>query len=439
MRGKGDAQLGTRIRQLRERRGLSQERTAHRAGKSEHWLVDVEAGRADPRYSDLIELARVLEVDLVDVLPVSQRRTNNVADRRTLAGREDIEAKRREFLGLVGGMLTLGDPEQLAAALDSGAAHDAGPMAGAAGVNRRLLDDVQAFVSHCGEHWGRVTPRSLLPAVRSNLAFLRGLLPMPMTPVLRRYVQVVAAETASEAGWLSRQLDNRGDATGYWSLARELAREAGEHELVARVLVAASSLYSTVTGRPDGDGATALTLLDQAEALAGPRSSPGLRSWILARRAEEGAAAGDTRRSVRDFDQAERLLSGAFGSSGGILADWDGERLALWRAHCVIHLYADPPAWALADAVTVLERALSDLNPSRLYDRSRAMIELAEAYVRQREVEAACALLADTLSLALDVGLMSHVGRVRRVRQRLVPWQGTAAVTRLDEQLRLTH
>src|SRR5262249_54032982 len=152
------------------------------------------------------------------------------------------------------------------------------------------------------------SPRSLLPAVRSNLALLRGLMPDPMTPDLRRQLYVVAAQTAWLAGWLSKQLDNRGDAAGYWSFARDLSREAGERPLLAHVLVATSSLYSAVTGRLDSDPATSVSLLDEADVVVGTRSSPSLRSWVLARRAEERSAAGDVASSREDFDQAARLL-----------------------------------------------------------------------------------------------------------------------------------
>jgi hypothetical protein len=248
---------------------------------------------------------------------------------------------------------------------------------------------------------------------------------------------VVAAQTAWLAGWLSKQLDNRGDAAGYWTFARDLAREVGESPLLAHVLVATSSIYSAATGRPDSDQATSVSLLDEADAVAGARSSPALRSWVLARRAEERSAAGDGVSARKDFDQAARLLDLGQARAEGVLADWDGERLALWRAHCEIHSDPAPPISALNEAAGVLERALASLDPSRLYDRSRATLELAEARLRQGEVDQACALLIDSLTLATDAGMMNHVRRVRRVRHQLSRWQHTAEVGQLDERLRL--
>src|SRR5437588_3347600 len=158
--------------------------------------------------------------------------------------------------------------------------------------------------------------------------------------------------------------------------ARDLAHEAGEKPLLAHVLVATSSIYSAPTGHPASDQATSLSLLDEADSVAGARCSPALRSWVLARRAEELAAAGDANGSRKDFDQASRLLNGAPPRTWGILADWDGQRLAIWRAHCEIHSNPEPPTGPLNEAADVLERALAGLNPSRLYDRSRAALEL---------------------------------------------------------------
>ncbi len=139
----------------------------------------------------------------------------------------------------------------------------------------------------------------------------------------------------------------------------------------------------------------------------------------------------------RHFAAAERVLDATSGRSVGLLADWDSERLALWRAHCTVQATTDSPRQAVSEAVVVLERALSGLDPSRLYDRSRAMIELAEAHAKQAEVERACQLLVKSVTLASDAGHVSHVRRCRRVRQHLAPWQHTPPVKQLDERLAL--
>jgi transcriptional regulator with XRE-family HTH domain len=59
--------IGVQIRTLRLRRGLTQARLAHLVGRSERWLLDVERGEVDPRFSDALALAGVLRVRLDDL------------------------------------------------------------------------------------------------------------------------------------------------------------------------------------------------------------------------------------------------------------------------------------------------------------------------------------------------------------------------------------
>jgi transcriptional regulator with XRE-family HTH domain len=68
-------EIGVRLQKARERRGLSQERTAHLAGIASYTYQKFEKGESrpgtpfNPRLSTLLALCRVLEVRLVDLLP----------------------------------------------------------------------------------------------------------------------------------------------------------------------------------------------------------------------------------------------------------------------------------------------------------------------------------------------------------------------------------
>jgi len=59
--------LGERIRIHRRRRGLARARLAHLVGRSERWLLDVERGEVDPRFSDALALAEALGLRLDDL------------------------------------------------------------------------------------------------------------------------------------------------------------------------------------------------------------------------------------------------------------------------------------------------------------------------------------------------------------------------------------
>ena len=63
--------LGSRIRELRKERGLSQEAVAFDAGVAINTLATIEQGTANPSIAVLLSIARVLKVrvrDLVDTI-----------------------------------------------------------------------------------------------------------------------------------------------------------------------------------------------------------------------------------------------------------------------------------------------------------------------------------------------------------------------------------
>jgi 8-oxo-dGTP pyrophosphatase MutT (NUDIX family)/DNA-binding XRE family transcriptional regulator len=59
--------LGEQLRNLRLSRGLKQTIAAERIGRSEHWLIDLEAGKVDPRLSDVAALAALYRTDLAEL------------------------------------------------------------------------------------------------------------------------------------------------------------------------------------------------------------------------------------------------------------------------------------------------------------------------------------------------------------------------------------
>ena len=68
-------EIGVRLQRAREKRGLSQERTAHLAGIASYTYQKFEKGESrpgtplNPRLSTLLALCRVLELRLEDLLP----------------------------------------------------------------------------------------------------------------------------------------------------------------------------------------------------------------------------------------------------------------------------------------------------------------------------------------------------------------------------------
>ncbi|OGW19085.1 MAG: hypothetical protein A2077_02915 [Nitrospirae bacterium GWC2_46_6] len=61
-------QIGQRIRELRKKRGLTQEKAATMAGITGKHLSSIELGKENPTLNTLINLSAVLEVELWELL-----------------------------------------------------------------------------------------------------------------------------------------------------------------------------------------------------------------------------------------------------------------------------------------------------------------------------------------------------------------------------------
>lgn len=75
------AQLGRRLRRLRERAGLSLSELARRAGLSRRYVTELEAGRANPSFLKLADLARALRTHPAELVELggSAEREGRVA------------------------------------------------------------------------------------------------------------------------------------------------------------------------------------------------------------------------------------------------------------------------------------------------------------------------------------------------------------------------
>jgi len=60
--------LAMRVKELRERRGWTQERLAAKAGISRGFLARLETARHDPKLSTLEKIAKALRVDVAKLL-----------------------------------------------------------------------------------------------------------------------------------------------------------------------------------------------------------------------------------------------------------------------------------------------------------------------------------------------------------------------------------
>jgi hypothetical protein len=169
------------------------------------------------------------------------------------------------------------------------------------------LDVLQSRTQTYGRQVHTDGPRHLLQLVHSHLCALTSMLANPHLATESRQIRRLASESAVVGGYLSYRLHNYGDAEAFFAQADALATEAGDGPLRAMALIARSALYSSVPhGGFGGDPATALALLDAAEAAAGRRANPLLLTWLHARRVEDYASCAQFLASDRSMESAQR-------------------------------------------------------------------------------------------------------------------------------------
>jgi transcriptional regulator with XRE-family HTH domain len=288
------------------------------------------------------------------------------------------------------------------------------------------LGDLRVLVTKLEQDYDTTSPRLLLPVVRGNLARVRAVA-APPSERLTRDLRSLTGELSVLAGRLAQRLHNLGDAESFYQQAAQLANASGDDQLRAFAIASRSALYSNI-----GDGGTstlAVALLDHAETVAGPASSPYQRAWTLAHRSEEYAALKNDTASQRDQEAAARAVATAQNKGEGFFVNWSERRLEGYRGCCAVEL----GDWTTA--VDILERTAARTSPAMLSQRSAVLIDLATAYVGQGEIDQGCELLMTTLEIASQTGLAEIVRRIG-VRRRDLGTADTPAVRRFDEQLR---
>jgi len=259
---------------------------------------------------------------------------------------------------------------------------------------------------------------ALQPAVVAHLARLRDHLTQPMTAGLRRQVLGLAAETAILAGRNSNTLGNRGGATAFLEMARDLGEEAGAATTVARVTAIRAGLFSANSGGR-GDSRLGVAMLDAAWERVRLHGDDQTRTYVLALRSEQRAGADDGPGSDRDFAAAVELMDqrGPWPTAAASprfpfeMQAIDGNRLGMLRR---------------ANAIPTLDAARATMErEGRASWAATIGIDRAVAMAALGEVEGACRELIAAWTSSLDLGAGHNVVRIEAARRHLPDCRAT--------------
>jgi transcriptional regulator with XRE-family HTH domain len=253
-----------------------------------------------------------------------------------------------------------------------------------------------------------------------------------MTALARTAPEIVTGEALTAYGDLTQLVGmlmfNLGDhkaAQYYYNDARAAAYRAGNNDLVAYTLAAASTLAIT-RHRPRYAIDHALAAR-QAASASGNAYAIAFASDVTAR---AYALAGQRSRCEAALDRERQALDHVAADTprASWLHFYDESFYWGTEAECYLKLREPVVAWAAA------EHSLRLVQPHDLFNAALTRAFRVEALIKQREVEPACEALADMAKLTTMNSSKRITGRIDALRSQLGEFD-TGAVRELDERL----
>ncbi len=265
----------------------------------------------------------------------------------------------------------------------------------------------------------------LVAAVTGHLQVTTLLLGDTQPLQLRRRLAAIAGETAGHAAWLCHDLGDRYGTERYYAVADIATREAGDAALDAYV----RGFRSLVMGS-QGQAREALGLARSAVEMAQRSATATTRAWLASLEAQALASVGDRKACFGALRRADTALGQARREEDPAwMYEFDHVRLLAVTGACYRWL------GKIAAAERTLREALEALGPKRTRRRAEVLVDLARVRARQQDAEQAAGLACEALEIAVETGSPAGIQRVARFRSELAGWNGTRAVTALDEQL----
>src|SRR6266540_5936192 len=214
-------------------------------------------------------------------------------------------------------------------------------------------------------------------------------------------------------------------ARAYYNLALEAAREAGDHLQAA----AAIGHVAFIPAAEYGFGAALDYLHGAAQHLTREPHGP-VASWLAAVESEMYTNTGNATAALTAVDRARDALA-APGLSRELpwFDYYDATRLAGFAG------YATLRAGRHDEARTELTAALGTLPRAAIKQRAVFLADLATVELHDGDVDHACRIASEAADQLHQAGYATGAGRLRELRTALDPWQNTAPVRALDEQL----
>ena len=270
------------------------------------------------------------------------------------------------------------------------------------------------------------TPVVLLTPVLAHLETLRDVLREKAAPALRRKLHANRARVATLAGRISFfDLRDPMAARGYYGLALESSREAGDHLQAATALGHAAFIPAADCGFQ-----SSLDYLRAATEQVGKQPHNLMLSWLGAIESEVHAVAGSASAALSAIDRARAALAAPAASPTLPWFDYyDSVRLEGFAG------YAELRAGRLEHAQATLSSALERLPSEAVKQRAVFLCDLANVHVQTGDLDHACRLAGQAADQLNRAGYATGAGRLRELRAAIEPFGPNPALLTLDEHL----
>jgi tetratricopeptide (TPR) repeat protein len=393
-------------------------------------LFDYCAGKTPIPRKRLETLAALLGYPVEQIVPVSKSSgaISLIASKNTqeavptLSETYEVEKPRRELLqellSIACFSLVL-PPEELLSS-DSWERLSA-VITHSSGIDLEVLRDLDTITQSYWRLRANIASDNLLNGVLGHFQTITRLMTTPQNEAMYKKLYSLAGETAQIIGQMLFDIHDYANAWSCYKFSINAAHNAYNYNLEAVGLGRMSFLYTY-----SKQAHKALPLLQNAQHLARIATGNIISPWLSAIEAEVHASLRDTDAYSRAIERAEYITVEKMQDL--YATGFNLSRLAGYKGACFISL-GKPRA-----ARSVLNEALRLLNPSAIRRQSTIFTDLAKTYVQQNEIEEACKLAMQALTLTTQTHSLSTLQRIRGLCDELDRWKETQRVKELNDQ-----
>lgn len=400
------------MRALRLALRLTQEELAERLQAAPNTVRSWERGRHPPG----MVFQRALDEALAGASGDERKRFRAAAHEVPALSGQEQQTDRRQALQAIGALLATSHLESLELTRSSEAS-DLGPT---------TLDHLNDLVVRLGMDYLHKPPPQMFAEVHRWRQYVNRLLRGRHTLAQRSQLYAVAGWLSALLGHLSYDLGHQATADAHCSAALHLAGEVAHAELTAWVR-GSQAMFATFYDRPDA----AVALAQAGQQIAPRGSAAAVR--LLAQLGRASARTGDRHGATAAMGQAEEAFEQMVDTPNHSIFSFSAPYLPFYAGTSFLWLGQARRAQAVAEQAIVL----CDAEPQDWpVARVLARFDLATCFVQQNELEWACSVGGQALTLARQ-RLTEPVRRQARLLQTaLEPYAALAPVRDLGEQFR---